>query len=151
VRPVLITIAAALVMIGAARAAEVYDPELATRLGADKGGMRSYILVILRTGPNDAAIQGDERDKLFAGHFANMGRLAGAGKLVVAGPLSKNDKQYRGIFIMPVASAEEALAELNGDPTVKRGIFVVETYGLYGSAAPMEVPQIHKRIEKTAK
>ena len=30
----------------------VYEPELARSLGADDHGMRSYVLVILKTGPN---------------------------------------------------------------------------------------------------
>lgn len=150
-RAALIAIAMAAFAAGSARAAETYDPAMAARLGADERGMRNFVLVILRTGPNDAAIQGDERKTAFAGHFANINRMAEAGKLAVAGPLGKNDKSYRGIFIMPVATAEEAVAELKGDPTVERGIFVVETYPLYGSAALMEIPALHKRIDKTAK
>lgn len=150
-RAALIAIAMAAFAALGCHAAETYDPVLAKRLGADERGMRSYILVILKAGPNDAAITGDERKKLFEGHFANINRMAKAGKLVVAGPLDKNDKQYRGIFIMPVATAEEAVAELKGDPTVAHGVFVVEAYQLYGSAALMEIPAIHKRIDKTAK
>jgi len=51
---------------------------------------------------------GEERKKIFAGHFANIGRLADEGKLAVAGPFGKNDKAYRGLYIFNVATIEEA-------------------------------------------
>ncbi|HEY0787235.1 MAG TPA: hypothetical protein VGE86_01230, partial [Thermoanaerobaculia bacterium] len=38
-----------------------YAAELAQRLGADARGMRMYVLCILKTGPKDAEIKGDER------------------------------------------------------------------------------------------
>jgi len=69
-----------------------FDPELAKRLGADERGMKMYVLCILKTGPKDAEIKGDARKEIFAGHFANIGRLADEGKLAVAGPFEKNDK-----------------------------------------------------------
>src|SRR5438067_1573539 len=52
-----------------------FDPELAKRLGADERGMKMYILCILKTGPKDAEVKGEERREIFAGHFANIGRL----------------------------------------------------------------------------
>ncbi|WP_339941750.1 hypothetical protein, partial [Undibacterium luofuense] len=61
-----------------------FKPELAKQLGADKIGMRHYVMVILKTGPNKIPA-GKERDAMFAGHFANMKRLAAEGKLMVAG------------------------------------------------------------------
>src|SRR4029079_3609306 len=60
-----------------------FDPELAKKLGADERGMKMYVLCILKTGPKDAEIQGDERKKIFAGHFENIGKLADEGKLAV--------------------------------------------------------------------
>jgi len=44
---------------------------------------------ILKTGPKDAGIQGEERKKIFAGHFTNIGRLADEGKLAVADLLER--------------------------------------------------------------
>ena len=81
--------------------ASAFDPELAKRLGADERGMRSYVLCILKTGPKDAEIKGDERTKIFEGHFANIGRLADEGKLAVAGPFGKNDKGTEGSTSSP--------------------------------------------------
>ena len=82
----LITMCLAAAVGLAAQAVPGYDAELAKKLGADERGMKMYVLCILKTGPNDAKIKGKERDDIFAGHFANINKLAGEGKLVVAGP-----------------------------------------------------------------
>lgn len=128
-----------------------FDPELAKKLGADERGMKAYVLCILKTGPNDAKVVGKERDSVFAGHFANIGRLAREEKLVVAGPFGKNDRSYRGLYIFNVPTVEEAEKLVILDPAVKAGVFVYELTPWYGSAAMMIVAETHKRIEKPAK
>ena len=125
----------------------LYDSTLAKTLGADDYGMKSYVLVILKTGSNkieDRVIL----DSLFAGHMANINRLAGNGKLIVAGPMGKNDNQYRGIFILNVTSFQEANELLQTDPTIKEKIFEAELYKWYGSAALPVYLETHKKIEK---
>lgn len=124
-----------------------YDQHLADSLGADEYGMKSYWLVILKTGP--AKIEDPTvRDSLFAGHMHNIQQMAAAGKLVVAGPLGKNDSQFRGIFILTVSTVEEAQALLAQDPTIQAHIFEAEIMKWYGSAAlPMYLPY-HAKIEK---
>jgi uncharacterized protein len=128
--------------------AAAFDPELAKKLGADERGMKMYVLCILKTGPKDAEIKGEERKVIFAGHFANIGRLADEGKLAVAGPFGKNDKAYRGLYIFNVATIEEAEKLVMLDPAVKAGVFVPDLTLWYGSAAMMVVNETHKRIEK---
>ena len=125
-----------------------FDAELAKRLGADERGMKMYVLCILKTGPKDAEIKGDERKEVFAGHFANIGRLADEGKLAVAGPFGKNDKNFRGLYIFNVTTVEEAEKLVMLDPAVKSGVLVPELVPWYGSAAMMVVNDTHKRIEK---
>jgi len=125
-----------------------FDPELAKKLGADERGMKMYVLCILKTGPKDAEIQGDERKKIFAGHFENIGKLADEGKLAVAGPFGKNDKTWRGLYIFNVPTIEEAEKLVTLDPAVKAGVFVPELTLWYGSAAMMVINDTHKRIEK---
>jgi uncharacterized protein YciI len=134
-----------------AATASTYDPELAQKLGADERGMKMYVLCILKTGPKDAEIQGDARKEIFAGHFANIGRLAGEGKLAVAGPFGKNDRSYRGLYIFNVTTVEEAEKLVVLDPAVKAGVFVYELTPWYGSAAMMVVNETHQRIEKPKK
>jgi uncharacterized protein len=125
-----------------------FDAELAKRLGADERGMRTYVLCILKTGPKDGEIQGDERKEIFAGHFANINALAAQGTLSLAGPFGKNDKSYRGLYVFNVATVEEAEKLVVLDPAVKAGIFVAELTPWYGSAAVMLVNHTHKKIEK---
>ena len=131
----------------AAKAPE-FDAELAKKLGADERGMKQYVLCILKTGPKDAEVKGDARKEIFAGHFANIGRLAGEGKLVVAGPFGKNEKAYRGLYVFNVATVEEAEKLVALDPAVQAGVFAYELTPWYGSAAMMIVTETHKRIEK---
>ena len=125
-----------------------YDAALARKVGADKMGMRSYVLAILKTGPKDAELKGKEREDLFKGHFANMNRLAKEGMLSLAGPFGKNDKAFRGLFILNVKTTEEALALVNTDPVVKSGMMIVDLVPWYGSAALMEVNRIHEVISE---
>jgi uncharacterized protein YciI len=54
-------------------------------------------LLLLKTGTNKTAKK-ETADSLFKGHIANIIRLASLGKLIVAGPIKKNDKSYRGIL-----------------------------------------------------
>jgi uncharacterized protein YciI len=132
----------------AATRVDSFDAELAKKLGADERGMKSYVLCILKTGPKDAEIQGEARKEVFAGHFANIGRLGDEGKLAVAGPFGKNDRSYRGLYIFNVATVEEAEKLVMLDPAVKAGVFVYELTPWYGSAAMMVINETHKRIEK---
>ncbi len=124
-----------------------YDAQLAKRLGADDYGMKSYILVILKTGSNTTT---DKRfiDSCFAGHMSNMGVMVKAGKLLVAGPIGKNEKSYRGIFILNAKDFEEAKELLKGDPAVKEGLLDAELYNWYGSAA---LPLYLESADKIAK
>jgi uncharacterized protein YciI len=128
--------------------ATTYDAELAKKLGADERGMRMYVLCILKTGPKDAEIKGKERENIFAGHFANIGKLANEGKLAIAGPFEKNDKTFRGLYIFAVSTIEEAEKLVVLDPAVKAGVFVPDLTLWYGSAALMATNDIHKKIQK---
>jgi uncharacterized protein len=123
-----------------------YNKTLADSLGSDDYGMKMYVLVMLKTG--SAALDKKTTDSLFNGHMANIGRLASEGKLVVAGPFKKNDKNYRGIFIFNVKTVEEANTILMTDPAVKAKVLDAELYEWYGSAAlPMYLPY-HSKVQK---
>lgn len=123
-----------------------YNKELAIKLGADEYGMRMYQFVILKTGP--VTISGkDSVNNLFRGHMENIGRLANEGKLVVAGPFGKNDKQYRGLYIFKTDKKETEVL-LQTDPAIKSGLLAAEIYPWYGSAAIETYLPYHKQIEK---
>jgi uncharacterized protein YciI len=124
-----------------------YDSVLARRLESDDYGMKPYVFVILKSGSNTLE-QGPKRDSLFIGHLENIGRLADAGKLVIAGPLGKNENSYRGIFVLNVKTLVEAQELLKTDPAIKAGLLDTDLYEWYGSAAISEYLKVHKKIEK---
>jgi uncharacterized protein YciI len=126
-------------------ATPVYDAPLAKRLGADEHGMRRYVLVILKTGPKRMP-EGKERNAMFAGHFANIGRLAREGKLAVAGPFSDDPAGWRGLFIFAVDDVDEARRLTETDPVIRNGEMVAEYHSWYGSAATMMVAELHEKL-----
>ena len=127
-----------------------YDAALAERLGADSRGMRGYVFVILKTGPKTDLTK-EESARIFAGHMANIKRLAAEGKLVLAGPFLDNPSHFEGLFVFNVKTVKEADALLVTDPAVAAGVFTYDAYNWYGSAALMEVTAIHDRIDKTGR
>jgi len=124
-----------------------YDSSLAKTLGGDEYGMKKYVLVMLKTGSfstdNNALT-----DSLFMGHMENINRLVEAGKLIVAGPIVKNDKTYRGIFILDAKTFDEANGYLAKDPAIQQKLLEPELYLWYGSAALPTYLETHKKIEK---
>ena len=125
---------------------KIYDSVLAKKLKADDYGMKTYILVLLKSGSNTTADKA-LNDSLFAGHMKNISRLAENGSLVVAGPFRKNDK-YRGLFILNAADPDEAKKLLETDPAIKGNLLEPELYFWYGSAALQETLEIHNKIQK---
>lgn len=124
-----------------------FKQSLADSLNADEYGMKMYTLVILKTGSNtttDKAVL----DSLFRGHMMNMGRMESIGKLVVAGPLGKNDKNYRGIFILNTRTTEETKALLETDPAIKARVLDAEIFPWYGSAALPLYMKHHDEVKK---
>ena len=124
-----------------------YDKHLADSLGADEYGMKMYILVILKTGSNKSNNK-QTVDSLFLGHMKNISRLAEIGKLVVAGPLKKNIKEYEGIFILNTTTIEEANSLLETDPAIKARILNTELFQWYGSAALPMYLKFHNNVKK---
>jgi len=129
-----------------AAAAAQYDAELARSLGADERGMKSYVLVILKTGPIRVP-EGEARSVMFKGHFANIERLARDKKLVFAGPLDGVDG-WRGMYVFNTGDIEIAKTWVALDPVITNGEMVGEYHKLYGSAGLMMVTDIHNRVKK---
>ena len=124
-----------------------YDSTLAKKLEADDYGMKSYIFVILKTGINTTTDKAFI-DSCFSGHMANIVRLVNEGKLVVAGPMGKNDNAYRGIFILNVKTIEEAQELVQSDPAINSKLLDVDLYNWYGSAALPEYLEAALKIGK---
>ena len=125
------------------------DAELARRTGADDYGMRRYVLVILRTGPTPAKDEA-ARKAMFAGHMANMDRLAREGKLALAGPFGDAGGDWRGLFVFAVNDIDEAKALTATDPVIQQGEMVAEYHLWYGSAATMLISELHGKLARKA-
>ncbi|QYF92694.1 hypothetical protein KY495_18440 [Massilia sp. PAMC28688] len=122
------------------------DPELASSLGGNDDGMRSYVLVLLKTGPKKMEA-GPERTRMFEGHFANINKLASEKKLALAGPLD-GVNNMRGLFVLATSDIEEAKKYVAADPVIIHGEMVAEYHKFYGSAGLMAVNDIHNKIRK---
>tara|TARA_R110000744_G_C19320986_1_gene557637 strand:- start:1161 stop:1619 length:459 start_codon:yes stop_codon:yes gene_type:complete len=124
-----------------------YDAELAVKLGADDYGMKKFVFVILKTGSNEST---DKvlKDSCFTGHMTNIDRLVKEKKLIVAGPMVKNEKSYRGIFILDVSTKDEANLLLETDPAIKAKFLEPELYLWYGSAALSEYLEASDKVWK---
>ena len=125
-----------------------FDQKLADSVGADQYGMKPYYLVILKKGKTEITDKAKKSD-LMKGHMDNINKLAKDGKLIVAGPmLEKNQNDYSGIFILDAKTKEEAENLVLTDPSVKAGIFDVELYKWYGSAALPLYLKFHDKVTK---
>ncbi|WP_245335294.1 YciI family protein [Shewanella sp. WXL01] len=124
-----------------------YVEHKAKSVGADEYGMKRYVMAFLRKGPSRDRPK-HEADELQAAHMANISRLAEEGKLVLAGPFF-GDGELRGIYIFDVETVAEAKALTATDPAIKAGSLSMELVPWYGSAALMEINELHKQVAKT--
>jgi hypothetical protein len=125
-----------------------YDSTLAKKYGADDYGMKTYTMVILKTGSNKTTDK-NLIDSCFMVHMSNMGKMVEAGKLIVAGPFGKNDDSFRGIFILD-ATFDETNLLLQNDAAVKEKLLEAVLYKWYGSAAlPGYLPDSEKVGKKS--
>ncbi|WP_298651152.1 YciI family protein [uncultured Proteiniphilum sp.] len=125
-----------------------YDKVLAEKLRGDDYGMKNYFFVILKTGTNTTA-EKELINESFRGHLENIQELVQEGKLIVAGPLGKNENNYRGIFILNnINSADDARELLFTDPAIKNGLLDFEIFTWYGSAALPEYLPVSDKIWK---
>lgn len=123
-----------------------YDSTYAAKLGADDYGMKAYVMAFLKAGPERSQDQ-ETAAALQKAHLQNIMRMAEEGTLVLAGPFL-DQGEVRGIYIFNVATVEEAEALTKTDPAIQAGRLVMELHPWYGSAALMEVNQLHKKVQK---
>jgi uncharacterized protein YciI len=97
-----------------------------------------YTLVLIRTGPKSGQLSAEENQRAFAGHFANMERMAREGQLVLAGPYgeARSASDLRGIFVLDTTARTEAEAWAGTDPTTQARVFRLEFHAL-ATAAPL--------------
>lgn len=127
--------------------AQDYDQMLAEELGADDYGMKQYVMAFLKAGPNQS-MDSTRAANLQRAHLDNIKRLAEDGKLILAGPFIGSG-ELRGIYVFDVRTVEEARELTKTDPAVEAGRLEMELHSWYGSAALMELNDIHSKISKT--
>jgi uncharacterized protein YciI len=132
--------------VSAQEANENYDAELAQEYEADEYGMKMYTLVLLSAGENKD--ETEIRKQAFATHMQNINSLAENGRLVVAGPFGKNEKDLRGIFILNTTDIDEAKKLLAPDLAIQQDFLKAEYIPYYGSAALISHHEIHDQIWK---
>ncbi|MBV8252780.1 MAG: hypothetical protein JO154_09255 [Chitinophaga sp.] len=86
--------------------------------------MKRYWMVFLKTGPHRDQTKTEAAD-IQRKHLENIGKLAKAGKLIVAGPF-EDDSDLRGIFIMDCKDSLEAASLVQTDPAVNAGRLAFE-------------------------
>lgn len=123
-----------------------YDSVLAANLGADAYGMRTYVLALLKAGPNRSQ-DSTEAARLQRAHMDNIQRMADEGQLILAGPFIDSG-ELRGIYVFDAASVEEAREMTMTDPAVQAGRLEMELHRWYGSAALLELEDIQRRITR---
>jgi uncharacterized protein YciI len=111
-----------------------------------------YVLVLLKSGTN-TGLSKEESQQVFAGHFANMQRLAGERELLVAGPFSspKRDPELRGLFVIDEATVDAAEKLAATDPTIVAKVMRLESHPLR-TDAPLRAYLEHElAVEAKAK
>lgn len=124
-----------------------YDPSLAQKLNADPYGMKSYSFVVLKTGTNTSTDKNFIK-QCFEGHMKNIKKMVSEGQLIVAGPFGKNDKTYRGIFILQETDESKVKTLLAEDAAIKEGFLDFEILPWYGSAALPEYLPFSDKVWK---
>jgi uncharacterized protein YciI len=124
----------------------VYDSVLAQQLGADDYGMKMYVMAFLKAGTkrdqDSATVARIQRE-----HLDNIFRLADEGKLIVAGPFLDGG-DLKGVFVFDVRTVGEAKALVETDPAVIAGRLTMELHPWYGSAALLQINDLHKKVQK---
>jgi uncharacterized protein YciI len=91
-----------------------------------KKEMKQYYFVLLTKG-NNRTQDSATAQEIQKAHLENIGRLAKAGKIVVAGPFG-DDGNWRGIFIFDAATKEEVEQLLQSDRAISSGRLAYEIH-----------------------
>jgi uncharacterized protein YciI len=93
---------------------------------AENPEIRQYFFVMLTKGANRNQ-DSIAAEKIQDGHMANIRRLAGMGKILVAGPFG-DDINWRGIFIFDCKTKQEVEVFLRTDPAILSGRLAYEIH-----------------------
>ena len=110
--------------------------------------VRDYVFVFIRTGPLRTPTP-EQSQEAMQGHFANMGRLADEGKLLIAGPYAdpRPTPDHRGLFVMDETEVAQGLELANTDPAAVMGVFVMSAHRFTTDRPLTDLPRLEKEDE----
>jgi uncharacterized protein YciI len=94
--------------------------------------MTTCYVGLLYRGPAWTPAETPEVRALQEAHLANIRKMAGEGKLLLAGPFTDGG-DLRGLYVFKVGSIEEAKALTASDPAVKAGRLRFELHPWYAA------------------
>jgi len=86
-----------------------------------------YLDLLVKSDKPESAVTPAENVERMQKHLAYIRSQVEAGKIVLVGPLT-DDNRIRGIAVIQAASLEEAQRIASGDPTVQSGHMAVEVH-----------------------
>ncbi len=102
------------------RAKKSISPTTAAKVGVVKKFVPVQLFFVMLTKGYNRNHDSLAAARIQEGHIANIDRLAGLGKILVAGPFM-DDANWRGIFIMKCKSQQEVENLLQTDPAIAAG------------------------------
>jgi len=105
--------------------------------------MKTYYFVFLNAAPDRPTIDSAKAMEIQAGHMAHMNDIFRQGKLKLAGPFIDGG-ETRGIWILDVATEEEAKEICSKDPAVINGRLNPVIKQWYGPAGLKVEPKAEK-------
>ncbi|MEP7363816.1 MAG: hypothetical protein ABI972_11220 [Acidobacteriota bacterium] len=99
-------------------------------IAANAADWKYYCFGFLNAAPDRKELPKAEVDEIQKGHIGHMGKMAAAGKLLVAGPFM-TDGGPRGVVIYNCASVDEAMGYTQPDPAVVNKRLTMEFYKMH--------------------